>query len=179
MSMKTTLRITLATATTFAALGFAAPQAAVADTPGRHFTVASQVSASTQSLVAANAQAAAAGATACGAGYTQIILAERLPSATARYATIYVYTNGQETGPRIYDKPTCAVLHNETGSAQYMGVRLKDNYTDTPDTQDFGTYNTYAGPVYQNKGWCGEVYSYMKKSGKVVVDHVRGVGACN
>ncbi|MFD6227344.1 hypothetical protein ACFWFZ_10735 [Streptomyces sp. NPDC060232] len=179
MPMKTTLRITVAAATAFAALGIAAPQAAVADTPGRHVTVAPQASASTQSLVAANRQAAAMAANVCGAGYTQILLAERLPSATTRYATVYVYTNGKETGPLIYDQPTCAVLHNETGSAQYMGVRLKDNYTSTPDTQDFGTYSSYAGPVYQNKGYCGHVYSYMKKSGKVVVDHLRVVGSCN
>ncbi|MEU9084675.1 hypothetical protein [Streptomyces sp. NPDC048357] len=178
MSMKTSLRITLATATTFAALGLVAPQAAIADTPGQHFTVAADASASTKTLVQANKQAAAAASTVCGAGYDQIVLAERLPDAR-RYATIYVYTNGQETGPRLNDRPTCAVLHNETGSAQYMGVRLKDNYTSTPDTQDFGTFTTYAGPVYQNKGWCGTVYSYMKKAGQVVVDHTRGVGACN
>ncbi|MFI7409025.1 hypothetical protein ACIBU0_10200 [Streptomyces sp. NPDC049627] len=142
-------------------------------------TFAPQASRSTRSLVAANPGVAVRAATVCGAGYTEILTARRLPNDSARYATVYVYTDGSTTGPHIYDKPTCGVLHNETGSAQYMGIRLKDNYTDTPHDEDFGTYSTYAGPVRQKRGYCGEVYSYMKKGGRVVIDSIDAVGNCN
>ncbi|MFI2372116.1 hypothetical protein [Streptomyces sp. NPDC018833] len=142
-------------------------------------TFAPNASATTRSMVAANPTAAARAATVCGTNYTKVITAQRLPSDSARYATVYVYTDGTTTGPRFYDKPTCGVLFNETGSAQYMGIRLKDNYTSTADDEDFGTYSTYAGPVRQKKGYCGEVYSYMKKGGRVVIDNLSGVGSCN
>jgi hypothetical protein len=165
-------------AVALSAFGLAAPQASAVDGPTAKVTLAAKASAKTKSIVESNPQAAAAAATVCGAGYTQIIVAERLPDAR-RYATVYVYTNGTTTGPRFYDKPTCGVLHNETGSAQSMGIRLSDNYTATADDEDFGTFSTYAGPVRQNKGYCGEVYSYMKMSGRVVVDRVIRVGSCN
>lgn len=77
------------------------------------------------------------------------------------------------------DAPICAVFFNDTGVARSMGIRLKDNYTATPDVEDFGTYSTYAGPVYQNKGYCGQVYSYMKAGSTVVVDNYLKIGACN
>ncbi|GAA2921434.1 hypothetical protein GCM10020221_17070 [Streptomyces thioluteus] len=115
----------------------------------------------------------------CGAGYNVSVYAERMPSPTQRYATLYLWTNGQETGPRYYDKPICAVLANDTGAKQSMGIRLKSNYTDDAAREDFGTFGTYAGPVYQNRGYCGTAYSYMKVGGRVVIDTVRGVGACN
>lgn len=155
----------------------AAPAAAVVQADD--LTFAPQASKTDRSIVAANPTVAARAATVCGAGYTQILTAKRLPNDSTRYATVYVYTDGSTTGPRIYDKPTCGVLHNDTGSAQYMGIRLKDNYTDTPHDEDFGTFSTYAGPVRQKKGYCGEVYSYMKKGGRVVIDNVSSVGTCN
>ncbi|WP_369248990.1 hypothetical protein [Streptomyces sp. R41] len=177
------------TAATLTLIGTSVPGQAVAatDTPppraaainADDLTFASKASKETRSIVAAKPSVAATASTVCGAGYTQIITAERLPSDTTRYATVYVYTNGTTTGDLIYDKPTCGVLWNDTGSAQYMGIRLKDNYTATPHDEDFGTFSTYAGPVRQKKGYCGEVYSYMKKGGKVVIDDLSSVGSCN
>ncbi|MFF4351733.1 hypothetical protein [Streptomyces sp. NPDC001530] len=142
-------------------------------------TFAPKASKQTRSIVAAKPSVAASASTVCGAGYTKIITAKRLPSDSTRYATVYVYTNGTTTGDLIYDVPTCGVLWNDTGSAQYMGIRLKDNYTATADDEDFGTFSTYAGPVRQKKGYCGEVYSYMKKGGRVVIDNLSSVGSCN
>ncbi|MEU7732286.1 hypothetical protein AB0B51_03985, partial [Streptomyces griseus] len=52
-------------------------------------------------------------------------------------------------------------------------------YTATPDVQDFGTFSSYAGPVYQNRGYCGQAYSYMKAGSSVVVDNYLTVGSCN
>ncbi|MEV8032702.1 hypothetical protein [Streptomyces sp. NPDC086182] len=61
---------------------------------------------------------------------------------------------------------------------RYRGVRLEDNYT--ADTEDFGAYSQYAGPVYQNKGYRGRAYSYMEEpSGNVVVDNLLAVGTCD
>ncbi|MEU7134993.1 hypothetical protein [Streptomyces sp. NPDC046261] len=186
LGKKTAIRVTVA-ATTMATLGIAVPQTAMAVTgeaPKAPASVGSiqfspKASAETKSVVAAAPQAAAAAGNACGAGYTQSVYAERLPSSTTRYATLYLWTNGKETGPSYYDRPICAVLWNDTGAKQSMGIRLKDNYTSTPHTENFGSFSTYAGPVYQNRGYCGEVYSYMKKGGRVVIDTVRGVGSCN
>lgn len=63
---------------------------------------------------------------------------------------------------------------------RYMGVRLEDNYTATADTEDFGAYSQYTGPVYQNKGYRGRACSYMEEpSGNVVVDNLLAVGTCD
>ncbi|MFC5954785.1 hypothetical protein ACFP51_09875 [Streptomyces pratens] len=129
----------------------------------------------TKQIIAANAEVAAAAANVCGSGYTISVTAARYGT----YGSTYTWTNGKTTGDSYYDKPICAVFFNDTGAAHSMGIRLKDNYTSTPDTEDFGTYSTYAGPVYQNKGYCGRAYSYMKVGSKVVVDNYLTVGACN
>ncbi|MET9806858.1 MULTISPECIES: hypothetical protein [Streptomyces] len=128
-----------------------------------------------RSLVESRVEVAAAAANVCGAGYTISTGAARYGT----YGTAYTWTNGTTTGSSYYDKPICAVFFNDTGTAHYMGVRLKDNYTATPDTQDFGTFGSYAGPVYQNRGYCGQAYSYMEVGGKAVVDNYLQVGACN
>ncbi|WP_257004938.1 hypothetical protein [Streptomyces sp. Tue6028] len=188
MRAKTAFRSVM-TVAALALLGTTVPGQALAatDTPPHRasavdaddLTFARQASKETRSVVAANPSVAARAGTVCGADYTKVITAERLPSDSARYATVYVYTDGTTTGDRIYDVPTCGVLFNETGSAQSMGIRLKDNYTATPDDEDFGTFSTYAGPVRQKKGYCGKVYSYMKTGGRVVIDNYSGVGSCN
>ncbi|MFE9903401.1 hypothetical protein [Streptomyces achromogenes] len=134
-----------------------------------------QASVETKQIIESDAAAAAAAANVCGSGYTISTGAARYST----YGTAYTWTNGKTTGDRLYDMPICAVFFNDTGSAHSMGIRLKDNYTDTPDVEDFGTYSTYAGPVYQNKGYCGQAYSYMKIGTKVVVDNYLSVGACN
>ncbi|MFC8079710.1 hypothetical protein ACFUN8_29750 [Streptomyces sp. NPDC057307] len=163
----------------------ASASTSASDNPvGTPFKVAASAVAETRDAVAANPEAAAAAATVCGGGYSIILYAERLPSASNHLGTVYTYTDGRTTGPNYNDKPVCAVFHNETGSTRYMGVRLNDNYTDTPSVQDFGSFSTYAGPVYQNKGYCGTVYSYMRSSssstgGSVVVDASRGSTPCN
>ncbi|WP_338673410.1 hypothetical protein V1460_10100 [Streptomyces sp. SCSIO 30461] len=130
----------------------------------------------TKETLESNTLAAAATANVCGAGYT-------ISTGAWRYGTngtTYTWTNGTSTGGSYYDKPICAVFFNDTGSTRYMGVRLNDNYTSTAATQDFGSYSTYAGPVYQKRGYCGTVYSYMKSSsGAVVIDNVQTVGSCN
>lgn len=129
----------------------------------------------TKQIIAASPEVAAAAANACGSGYTISVSAARYGT----YATAYTWTNGKTTGDSYNDKPICALLFNDTGVAHYMGIRLKDNYTSTPDVEDFGTYSSYAGPVYQNKGYCGQAYSYMKVGSTVVVDNYLTVGACN
>lgn len=128
-----------------------------------------------RSLVESNLEVAAATANVCGSGYT-------ISTGAARYSTYgstYTWTNGATTGGSYYDKPICAVFFNDTGYTRYMGIRLKDNYTATPDTEDFGSYGTYAGPVYQNRGYCGTAYSYMKVGTQVVVDNYLKIGVCN
>ncbi|GAA2762265.1 hypothetical protein GCM10010103_13060 [Streptomyces paradoxus] len=137
--------------------------------------VAKEASAETKRIIEAEAGVAAAAANVCGSGYTISTGAARYGT----YGTTYTWTNGKTTGDRYYDKPICAVFFNDTGAAHYMGIRLKDNYTDTPHKEDFGTFSTYAGPVYQNRGYCGEAYSYMKVGSRVVVDNILTVGSCN
>ncbi|MDH6696167.1 hypothetical protein ACIQKE_09560 [Streptomyces griseoviridis] len=149
------------------------PRIEVVDVAG--VQVARQASAGTRPIIASAPAVAVAAAGVCGAGYTISTGAARY----GRYGTAYTWTNGRTTGGRYYDKPICAVFFNDTGAAHSMGVRLKDNYTATPDVEDFGTYSSYAGPVYQNKGYCGRAYSYMKVGNAVVVDNYLAVGTCN
>ncbi|MEU9882445.1 hypothetical protein [Streptomyces phaeochromogenes] len=137
--------------------------------------VDAEASAETRQIIESDTAVAIAAANVCGSGYTISTGAARYGT----YGTAYTWTNGTTTGSSYYDKPICAVFFNDTGTAHYMGVRLKDNYTATPDVEDFGTYSSYAGPVYQNKGYCGQAYSYMKVGSSVVVDNYLQVGACN
>ncbi|MEV5352909.1 hypothetical protein AB0N88_19635 [Streptomyces sp. NPDC093516] len=127
-------------------------------------------------LLEADTTVTAAAANVCGSGYT-------ISEGAARYgtnATLYLWWNGKYSGSnKLYDKYICGVLFNDTGSARSMGIRLKDNFTDTPHAEDFGTYSTYAGPVYQKRGGCGEAYSYMKSGSTVVVDNVYEMSGCN
>ncbi|MFD5160457.1 hypothetical protein ACFWMJ_20680 [Streptomyces hawaiiensis] len=129
-----------------------------------------------KALLEANTTMAAAAANVCGSGYT-------ISAGAARYGTnasLYLWWNGKYSGSdKLYDKYICGVLFNDTGSARYMGIRLKTNRTDIPPTEDFGTYSTYAGPVYQKRGGCGEAYSYMKSGSKVVVDNTYVMHGCN
>ncbi|WP_241266719.1 hypothetical protein [Streptomyces scabichelini] len=134
----------------------------------------------TKAVIENNKTLAAAAANVCGSGYTISTGAWRLPTQTSVYGTLYTWTNGTTTGSRIYDKPICAVFFNDSGYTRYMGVRLSSNYTADPDKEDFGAYSTYAGPVYQKRGYCGTAYAYMENSnGKVMVDALRTVGTCN
>lgn len=129
-----------------------------------------------KALLEANITVTAAAANVCGSGYT-------ISAGAARYGTnasLYLWWNGKYSGSnKLYDKYICGVLFNDTGSARSMGIRLKDNFTDTPHTEDFGTYSTYAGPVYQKRGGCGEAYSYMKSGSVVVVDNTYVMSGCN
>lgn len=134
-----------------------------------------QASDTTKRIVGADAKVAAAAANVCGSGYTISVSAARYGT----YGTTYTWTNGKTTGSSYNDKPICAVFFNDTGVAHSMRLKLADNYTATPDVQDSGTFSTYAGPVYQNRGYCGQAYSYMKVGTKVVVDNYLTVGACN
>ncbi|WP_326590880.1 hypothetical protein [Streptomyces brevispora] len=77
------------------------------------------------------------------------------------------------------DRPICAVFFNDTGAAHSMRLKLSTNYTSIPDVEGSGTFSSYAGPLYQNRGYCGQTYSYMKAGTKVVVDNYMTVGACN
>ncbi|UQA96706.1 hypothetical protein [Streptomyces halobius] len=173
-------------------VGFTAPTASAADpAPGGGKMVAVEGAKSlsvdmdtvsksakmknTKTILESNPQMAAASANVCGSGYTISTGASRY----GIYGTTYTWTNGTETGDSYYDKPICAVFFNDTGYTRYMGIRLKDNYTATPDVEDFGAYRSYAGPVYQKKGYCGRAYSYMEVGGKAVVDNYLGVGSCN
>jgi hypothetical protein len=135
-----------------------------------------EASAETRRIIRADLGAAAAAANVCGTGYNISTGAWR----EGTYGTTYTWTNGRTTGSSYYDKPICGVFFNDTGATRYMGVRLRSNYTSDASKEDFGRYSTYAGPVYQNRGYCGTVYSYMKDSnGRVVVDRVHTVGSCN
>ncbi|MER5555061.1 hypothetical protein ABT001_25885 [Streptomyces sp. NPDC002793] len=146
---------------------------ATVDVKGVH--VAEQASDETRQVIASDPKVAAAAANVCGSGYTISVSAVRYST----HGTTYAWTNGKTTGDSYNDKPICAVFFNDTGVARSMGIRLKDNYTSTPDVEDFGTYSSYAGPVYQNKGYCGQAYSYMKAGSTVVVDNYLHIGACN
>ncbi|GHC68365.1 hypothetical protein AB0N97_05830 [Streptomyces collinus] len=129
-----------------------------------------------KALLQADATVTAAAANVCGSGYT-------ISAGAARYGTnasLYLWWNGKYSGSnKLYDKYICGVLFNDTGAARSMGIRLKDNFTDTPHAEDFGTYSTYAGPVYQKRGGCGEAYSYMKSGSRVVVDNIYTMSGCN
>ena len=129
-----------------------------------------------KALLQADTTMTAAAANVCGSGYT-------ISAGAARYgsnASLYLWWNGKYSGSnKLYDKYICGVLFNDTGSARYMGIRLKDNFTDTPHAEDFGTFSTYAGPVYQKRGGCGEAYSYMKSGSNVVVDNTYTMPGCN
>ncbi len=140
------------------------------------FKVDRHAVAGTVKIITANIQLAAASVNVCGAGYAISTGAWRYGT----WGTTYTWTNGNTTGPNYEDRPICAVFFNDTGSAHYMGVRLRTNYTSIGPVQNFGTFSSYAGPVYQSKGYCGTVYSYMKApNGAVVVDNDQTVGACD
>ncbi|WP_326786010.1 hypothetical protein [Streptomyces sp. NBC_00151] len=139
--------------------------------------MAENAPAGTKEILESNTVAAAAAANVCGSGYTTSTGAARYGT----YGTTYTWWNGTYSGSNhLYDRPICAVFFNDSSYTRYMGVRLEDNYTATADTEDFGAYSQYAGPVYQNKGYCGQAYSYMEEpSGKVVVDNLLAVGTCD
>ncbi|MFJ8885279.1 hypothetical protein ACIRJR_17990 [Streptomyces sp. NPDC102402] len=167
---------TLAAPTASAADGTASTGGApVATVTIQGITVDKQASDTTKSIVAADAEVAAAAANACGTGYTISVSAARYGT----YGTTYTWTNGKTTGSSYYDKPICAVFFNDTGVAHPMRLKLADNYTSTADVEDSGTFSSYAGPLYQNRGYCGQAYSYMKVGTTVVVDNYLTVGACN
>ncbi|WP_030546638.1 hypothetical protein [Streptomyces albus] len=135
-----------------------------------------QASAETKRIIEADTGAATAAANVCGSGYSISTGAVRYGT----YGTTYTWTNGTSTGSSYYDKPICAVFFNDTGYTKYMGVRLRSNYTADAPKEDFGAYRSYAGPVYQKRGYCGKVYSYMKSSsGTDLVDNTFTVGSCN
>ncbi|MFJ4439783.1 hypothetical protein [Streptomyces sp. NPDC088923] len=162
------------------ALTLAVPAASAAETPTatvsiQGVAVDTQASAETKRIIAADAGVAAAAANVCGAGYTTSVSAARYGT----YGTTYTWTNGKTTGSSYYDRPICAVFFNDTGTAHSMRLKLSDNYTATPDVEDSGTFSQYAGPLYQNKGYCGQTYSYMKIGSTVVVDNYMGIGACD
>ncbi|MEZ3178720.1 hypothetical protein KYY02_08385 [Streptomyces pimonensis] len=187
--MKTVIRIGVAAA---AALGLmaAAPASSAAEhtsartkqtstTPAtvdiKGVQVDEKASSDTRRIIEADAPAAVAAANVCGSGYTISTGAWRHDG----YGTTYTWTDGT-SGAGYYDRPICAVFFNDSGYTKYMGVRLRSNYTaDAPD-EDFGAFGSYAGPVYQKRGYCGTVYSYMEASnGNVLVDRTQTVGSCN
>ncbi|MFE7976740.1 hypothetical protein [Streptomyces shenzhenensis] len=153
----------------------AAQSTAVSGTGG--LSVAAKAASGTEEVLKADTAAAVAAANVCGSGYTISVSAARYGT----YGTAYTWWNGTYSGSNtLYDRPICAVFFNDTGITHYMGVRLKDNYTATADTEDFGAFSQYAGPVYQSKGYCGQAYSYMEDAtGKVLVDNYLSVGTCN
>ncbi|MFH8724907.1 hypothetical protein [Streptomyces termitum] len=168
------LGLTAVTATSAGAAPTGGPSAGVVDLKGAK-GLRIEAKAEGRALVEADLEAAAATANVCGSGYTLSTGAARYNN----YGTTYTWTNGTTTGSSYDDRPICAVFFNDTGVTRYMGIRLQDNYTSTPDTQDFGSYGSYAGPVYQERGYCGWAYSYMKVGSTVVVDNLLHVGQCN
>ncbi|GGP51589.1 hypothetical protein ACWDY7_22210 [Streptomyces calvus] len=184
--MKTAIRLGSACAVLLTAL-LVAPAASAADLSGakadrsagiveiQGIKVERQATAETKRIIESDARVATATANVCGSGYTISTGAARYGT----YGTTYTWTNGTTTGDSYYDKPICAVFFNDTGYTRYMGIRLKDNYTSTADVEDFGAYRSYAGPVYQKRGYCGKAYSYMEIGGTAVVDNYLTVGSCN
>ncbi|MEU6536861.1 hypothetical protein [Streptomyces sp. NPDC047000] len=148
-----------------------------ADSSVTGLSMATDAAEGTKTVLESDSAAAVAAANVCGSGYTISVGAARYGT----YGTAYAWWNGEYSGSNtLYDRPICGVFFNDTGAKHYMGVRLKDNYTATADTQDFGSYSTYAGPVYQDKGYCGSLYSYMEDAaGNAVVDNYTSVGTCN
>ncbi|MFD0228805.1 hypothetical protein ACWGPD_17630 [Streptomyces hirsutus] len=184
--MKKAIHVGIA-ATAVLGLMTAAPAASAAEhtAPNANTTVATvdikgvevdkEASNETRRIIESNAPAAVAAANVCGSGYTISTGAWRYST----YGTTYTWTNGT-SGSGYYDKPICAVFFNDSGYTRYMGVRLRSNYTADAPAEDFGAFGSYAGPVYQKRGYCGTVYSYMQDStGKVLVDNVQTIGSCN
>ncbi|MCQ4083994.1 hypothetical protein NGB36_26255 [Streptomyces sp. RB6PN25] len=127
-----------------------------------------------------NAQLEAAGSTVCGSGYTTIEEARRWTDSRGNpLGDVYTYTNGQTTGPNYQDKPVCAAFFNDIGASRYMKITLCDNYTGDPCTSDAGNYSSYAGPVYQRRGFCGTVTVLMKNGGTTIVSGTIGTSPCD
>ncbi|MHC0431128.1 hypothetical protein ACX6XY_13190 [Streptomyces sp. O3] len=132
----------------------------------------------TKKTVEANPQRAQLSGVVCGSSYPKLVRAERLPEPNTRKATLYIW-QGSKTGSGYYDKAICSTLWNDTGKAHYLRLKLCSNYTADPCDEDKGTFSSYAGPVYQKRGYCGQTLSQMKIGGKLVVNRYNRVGFCN
>ncbi|MGW5369735.1 hypothetical protein ACWER6_28305 [Streptomyces sp. NPDC004009] len=123
----------------------AAQSTAVRGTGG--LSVAAEAASGTEEVLKADTAAAVAAANVCGSGYTISVSAARYGT----YGTAYTWWNGTYSGSNtLYDRPICAVFANDTGITHHMGVRLKDNYVATADTEisvgngvDWVASNTY------------------------------------
>ncbi|MFF4224254.1 hypothetical protein ACFYZH_15510 [Streptomyces abikoensis] len=154
------------------ALGLAAPQAQAAET----IQFSPKASAAARTIAKADVKAAARAGNVCGSGWN-LYNAEQLPEPNRRFGTLFTYTRDSGGGS---DTPTCAIFDNNTGSKKYMKIKLCSNYTDTPCKSDEGWFSEYAGPVYQDRGGCGDVYAIMKDSaGGVLIDAKRGATSCD
>ncbi|MBY8884127.1 hypothetical protein K7472_04610 [Streptomyces sp. PTM05] len=126
------------------------------------------------------AQMKADGTTVCGSGYNTIIAAQRFTGTGGTpLGDVYSYTNGKVTGPNYEDKQVCAAFFNDLGVSRYMKITFCDNYTADKCAVDSGNYSSYAGPVYQNRGYCGTISVVMNNGNTAVINGSIGSSPCN
>ncbi|SNT30046.1 hypothetical protein [Actinacidiphila glaucinigra] len=143
----------------FAALSLTAPSAyADNDTIGS-LSISAHADQKSRAVVAADPAAAQAASVECGSGYS-LLVAERLPTATERRGTLFMYTDGG-TGP---DNFVCAVFdNNDPAGTRWMKLQLCENKVSSPRCDvDQGNLSQYAGPVYMDN--CPKVTALMKVS---------------
>ncbi|MGD3107392.1 hypothetical protein [Streptomyces sp. YGL11-2] len=150
----------LAAVAAIATLGITAPQASAADGLGAVTGVAISPKASkeTRAVAAAEPKAAQYTANLCGSGYS-LWMAQRLPDASNRLGTLFLYNNSDNTA-------ACAIFDNNTASAKFMKLQLCENQVNPTCSVDEGTFSQYAGPVRITGDYvyCSKVTALMKNS---------------
>ncbi|MHC0430862.1 hypothetical protein ACX6XY_11815 [Streptomyces sp. O3] len=188
MSATRTAKRTALATSALAMLAVAAmPQAIAAEAPdvpaditvsAENVPVSGLASEGTRKAVEQKPQRALLSGVVCGSSYPTLVHAERLPYPSNRKATVYIW-QGKTTGPNFYDKAICATLWNDTGKRHKVEARLCSNYTSDGCDTNSGWFSSYAGPVYQKRGYCGTMRSRMWIDGKMVVSRINRVGWCN
>ncbi|SHN08604.1 hypothetical protein [Streptomyces yunnanensis] len=168
----------LAVVAAVATLGITAPQAWAIDGPGAVAGVAISPKASkeTRAVAAAEVKAAQYAANLCGSDYA-LWMAQRLPEASNRKGTLFLYSNSDNTG-------ACAIFDNNTASAKYMKLQLCENQVNPRCSVDEGTFSEYAGPVRITGDYvfCSKVTALMKNSagsGSYLINRVAYATPCD
>jgi hypothetical protein len=124
--------------------------------------------------VAATAPASAASATyngACGTGYHVENWTDVKSSPTAVIGTVYVAYN------RDTDLHCAVLVRTKPGTRMFMEVTLDTAPTSGAPVKDYGSYSTYAGPVYldvsQSDAQC------MQWSGSIDIYYNSAQGLCS
>ncbi|MFE6688567.1 hypothetical protein ACFVFQ_19110 [Streptomyces sp. NPDC057743] len=168
----------LAVVAAVATLGITAPQASATDGPGDVAGVAISPKASkkTRAVAAAEPKAAQYAGYLCGSEYT-LWVAQRLPDASNRRGTLFLYNNSDNTA-------ACAIFDNNMGSSKYMKLQLCENQVNPRCSVDEGTFSQYAGPVRIRGDYvfCSKVTALMKNSagsGSYLINRVDYATPCD